>query len=140
MNFSGKVCVITGASSGIGKSLAVKLSSKGAIVVLAARRDSKLIQIKKKIENNGGTCTGIKTDISKKLDCKNLINETINIYGKIDILILAAGVSMWSPFEKITDVSFRLPLKNQFVPKTSLFAPLPILKKSLSSNKYPLIS
>ena len=55
MNFSGKVCVITGASSGIGKSLAIKLSSKGAIVVLAARRDSKLIQIKKKIENNGRT-------------------------------------------------------------------------------------
>ena len=106
MNFSGKVCIITGASSGIGKSLAIKLSSKGAIVVLAARRNSKLIQIKKEIENDGGTCTGIATDISKKLDCKNLINETINIYGKIDLLILAAGVSMWSPFEKIKDVSF----------------------------------
>ena len=106
MNLSGKVCVITGASSGIGKSLAIKLSLKGAIVVLAARRNSKLIQIKEKIENNGGTCTGIKTDISKKLECKNLINETNNLYGKIDLLILAAGVSMWSPFEKITDISF----------------------------------
>jgi len=106
LNLAGKVCVITGASSGIGKSLAIKLSLKGAIVVLAARRNSKLIKIKEKIENDGGTCTGIKTDISKKLECKNLINETINLYGKIDLLILAAGVSMWSPFEKITDISF----------------------------------
>ena len=106
MNLAEKVCVITGASSGIGKSLAIKLSLKGAIVVLAARRNSKLIQIKEEIENEGGTCTGIKTDISKKLECKNLINETINLYGKIDLLILAAGVSMWSPFEKITDISF----------------------------------
>ena len=73
MNLAGKVCVITGASSGIGKSLATKLSLKGAIVVLAARRNSKLIQIKEKIENDGGTCTGIKTDISKKLECKNLL-------------------------------------------------------------------
>ena len=73
---------------------------------MAARRNSKLIQIKEEIENDGGTCTGIKTDISKKLECKNLINETINLYGKIDLLILAAGVSMWSPFEKITDISF----------------------------------
>ena len=106
MNLSGKVCVITGASSGIGKSLATKLSLKSAIVVLAARRNSKLIQIKEEIENDGGTCTSIKTDISKKLECKNLINKTINLYGKIDLLILAAGVSMWSPFEKITDISF----------------------------------
>ena len=106
MNLSGKVCVITGASSGIGKSLATKLSFKGAVVVLAARRNSKLIQIKEEIEKDGGTCTGFKTDISKKLECINLINETVNLYGKIDLLVLAAGVSMWSPFEKITDISF----------------------------------
>lgn len=106
MELIDKVCVITGASSGIGKSLAKKLSSKGAKVVLAARRNSKLEEIRASIEKEGGKCFGVKTDITKKLECKNLIDETINRYKKIDILILAAGVSMWSPFEEISDISF----------------------------------
>jgi len=101
-----KVCIVTGASSGIGKALATKLSLKGAKVVLAARRNSKLEELKESIEKEGGKCFGVKTDITKKLECKNLIDETINRYNKIDILILAAGVSMWSPFEEISDISF----------------------------------
>ena len=105
MDLTGKVCVITGASSGIGQSLAIKISLKGATVVMAARRNSKLITIKEKIDTEGGKCIGIKTDITKKLECKHLIDETINLYGKIDILILGAGVSMWSPFEEISDIS-----------------------------------
>ena len=106
MVLTDKVCVITGASSGIWKSLATKLSLRGAKVVLAARRNSKLEEIRQSIEKEGGKCFGVKTDITKKLECKNLIDETINHYKKIDILILAAGVSMWSPFEKISDISF----------------------------------
>ena len=62
--------------------------------------------LKQSIEKEGGKCFGVKTDITKKLECKTLIDETINRYQKIDILILAAGVSMWSPFEKISDISF----------------------------------
>jgi len=106
MNLSGKVCVITGASSGIGKSLSIKLASKGASVVLAARRNSKLESITNKINQNGGEAFGIKTDITKSIECKNLIDETMDRYGKIDILLLGAGVSMWTPFEDISDISF----------------------------------
>ena len=54
MDLTGKVCVITGASSGIGQSLAIKISLKGATVVMAARRNSKLITIKEKIDTEGG--------------------------------------------------------------------------------------
>ena len=106
MNLSGKVCVITGASSGIGKSLSIKLASKGASVVLAARRNSKLESITNKINQNGGEAFGIKTDITKSIECKNLIDETMDRCGKIDILLLGAGVSMWTPFEGISDISF----------------------------------
>ena len=67
MNLSGKVCIITGASSGIGKSLSIKLASKGASVVLAARRNSKLESITNKIEQAGGKSFGIKTDITKSI-------------------------------------------------------------------------
>ena len=62
MNLLGKVCIITGASSGIGKSLSLKLASQGAIIVLAARRNSKLKSIIKEIEESGGEAIGIKTD------------------------------------------------------------------------------
>ena len=106
MNLLGKVCVITGASSGIGKSLSLKLASEGAIVVLAARRNSKLKSIIKEIKEFGGEAIGIKTDITKSIECKNLIDETINQYNKIDLLLLGAGVSMWAPFEEISDISF----------------------------------
>ena len=106
MDLSGKVCVITGASSGIGKSLSIKLASKGVSVVLAARRNSKLESITNKINQNGGEAFGIKTDITKSIECKNLIDETMDRYGKIDILLLGAGVSMWTPFEGISDISF----------------------------------
>ncbi len=106
MNLSGKVCVITGASSGIGKSLSIKLASNGASVVLAARRNSKLESIVKEIEKNGCQAIGVKTDITKNIECQNLIDETIKQYGKIDLLLLGAGVSMWTPFEEISDISF----------------------------------
>ena len=106
MNLLGKVCIITGASSGIGKSLSLKLASQGAIIVLAARRNSKLKSIIKEIEESGGEAIGIKTDITKSIECKNLIDETINQYNKIDLLLLGAGVSMWAPFEEISDISF----------------------------------
>ena len=106
MDLSGKVCVITGASSGIGKSLSLKFSSRGASVALAARRNSKLTSITDNIKQLGGTAIGIKTDITKSIECKNLIDETLNQYDRIDLLILGAGISMWTPFEKISDTSF----------------------------------
>ena len=65
MDLTGKVCVITGASSGIGQSLAIKISLKGATVVMAARRNSKLITIKEKIDTEGGKCIGIKLTLQK---------------------------------------------------------------------------
>ena len=45
-------------------------------------------------------------DITKSIECKNLIDETLNQYDRIDLLILGAGISMWTPFEKISDTSF----------------------------------
>ena len=101
MDLSGKVCVITGASSGIGKSLSIKFASRGASVALAARRNSKLTSITDEIKQLGGNAIGIKTDITKSIECKNLIDETLAQYGRIDLLLLGAGVSMWTPFEKI---------------------------------------
>jgi len=101
-----KVIIITGASSGIGEALSKCLASKGAFVVCAARRINELNRVSDEIKNNGGIAFPIKTDIRLTEDCKKLIQKTVKKYGKIDGLILNAGLSMWSKFEDIKDISY----------------------------------
>lgn len=89
--FKNKVIIITGASSGIGEVAAIKLSELGAKVVLAARNETKLTKITNSIVANGKEALSIKTDVSNKYDVENLINKTIEMWGRIDIYISNAG-------------------------------------------------
>jgi len=99
--FKNKVVVITGASSGIGKSCAFEFAENGATVVLAARRVDKLRKIEETINKQGGKVLVVKTDVKEIDDCKNLIDKTVEIYGKIDVLINNAGISMRANFEDL---------------------------------------
>lgn len=94
-----KVVVITGASSGIGKALAQKYASEGWNVAIAARRIERL----KKLEKNltGVEVLSVKTDVTMEEDCKNLINKTIEKFGRIDVLINNAGISMRALFDDL---------------------------------------
>lgn len=91
---SGKVAIITGASSGIGLACAIEIASKGGIVVLAARSIYRLAIIEEGLIEKGYKAYAVKTDVSKEEDCKNLISTTLEKYGRIDYLINSAGVSM----------------------------------------------
>jgi short-subunit dehydrogenase len=93
-----KVVIITGASSGIGLATAKLFASKGSKVVLASRNFDKLEEIENAINRSEGTAFSVRTDVSKLNDCKNLIEKTIEKFGKIDILINNAGVSMRALF------------------------------------------
>lgn len=102
-----KVVVITGASSGIGKALAVKYAKERFNLVIAARRLDKLHELEKQIDNVD--VLSVQTDVSKEEDCKNLIEQAINKFGKIDILINNAGISMRAAFIDVeTEVLRRL--------------------------------
>lgn len=109
-----KVVVITGASSGIGKALAFEYASKGAKVVIGARNHDKLIEIAEEIKLKGGDVAFAQTDVSVELDCKNLILTAVERFGKIDILINNAGISMRALFQntklevlkKVMDINF----------------------------------
>ncbi|HKI90379.1 MAG TPA: SDR family oxidoreductase [Draconibacterium sp.] len=94
-----KVVVITGASSGIGKTLAEKYASEGWSLVLAARRIERLHALEKNLKNV--EVLSVKTDITLESDCKNLIEKAIEKFGRIDILINNAGISMRALFENV---------------------------------------
>jgi len=88
-----KVVIITGASSGIGLALAKEYDKKNINIVIAARNIEKLTQLQQELKNE---ILVVKTDVSIQSDCENLINKTIEKFGRIDILINNAGISMRS--------------------------------------------
>ncbi len=97
-----KVVVITGASSGIGEALTHQFAEKGSVVVLAARSPEKLNSLSDLLSVRYGVQTlVVPTDVTQVQDCQNLINETIAKFGRIDVLINNAGISMRALFEDI---------------------------------------
>lgn len=103
--FSGKTAIITGASSGLGKALALELAQLGAKLVLASRDEAALSAVSAECEAAGSVAPLIvQTDITRIEDCKRMINETVARFGALDYLILNAGVSMWARFADITDL------------------------------------
>lgn len=101
-----KVIVITGASSGIGRALAKEVSLLDAKVVVAARNVDMLEKLKAEI--NGETLI-VKTDVTVESDCRSLVNKTMEEFGKIDVFINNAGISMRALFENVElDVLRRL--------------------------------
>jgi short-subunit dehydrogenase len=127
-----KVIIITGASAGIGKELALKLSKQKVFLSLAARNQKKLEEIASLCEKNGANVLIVPTDVSEKDQCKHLINKTIEKFGKIDILINNAGISMWAKFDEITEIDlFEKIMKTNYLGSVyCTFFALPYLKKS----------
>ncbi len=95
-----KVVIVTGASSGIGKALALECGRRGAKVVLAARREELLKDNVLKISEMGAETFIVVADVSKESDCERIIELTISRFGAIHVLINNAGVSMRALFHK----------------------------------------
>jgi short-subunit dehydrogenase len=93
-----KIVIITGASSGIGKALAYEFGIRGATVVLAARNFTNLQEIATDLGNLGIKSLAIQTDVTIESDCRNLIEMTLEHFGRIDVLINNAGISMRALF------------------------------------------
>lgn len=99
--FTDKVVVITGASSGIGKALALEFAAKGAHIVGAARSAEKLDELSNQLTAMNVQSLMVTTDVSVETDCRRLISETIRRFGKIDVMITNAGISMRALFEDV---------------------------------------
>ena len=96
--FKDKVIIITGASSGIGLATARLFAGMGAKLSLAARSIDILESLASELTDDRSRILCIKTDVSVEEDCRRLIEETVRRFGKIDILINNAGISMRAPF------------------------------------------
>lgn len=94
-----KVVVITGASSGIGRALAKEFASKGARLSLGARRTDLLEELRAELPET--EILILKTDVSQEDDCRKLMEETIQRFGQIDVLINNAGISMRALFKEL---------------------------------------
>ncbi len=101
--YKDKVIIVTGASSGIGLASATRFASLGAKIVLAARSIDKLEKIAEEINEKFNKSTDnvlcVKTDVTKEEDCKNLVEQTVKHFGKIDVLVNNAGISMRAVFK-----------------------------------------
>lgn len=91
--FTGKVVIVTGASSGLGEAAALKFAREGAKVVIAARREDKSQAVVQQIEALGGEGVFIKTDVTKRADIEALVDGTVAQFGKLDCAVNNAGIT-----------------------------------------------
>ena len=103
--FSENSTIITGASMGIGRALALQLAEKGAWLTLGARNEDKLEETAALCRERGGRALAVRTDVAVREQCEHLIQSGVSAYGRIDTLINNAGITMVAPFEEVTDIS-----------------------------------
>ncbi|WP_410567607.1 SDR family oxidoreductase [Amycolatopsis sp. cmx-4-61] len=92
-----KVVAITGASSGIGEATAVELASRGAAVVLGARRTDRLEVLARKIRDDGGRAELLDVDVTRRVDLERLVALAVDRFGRLDVLVANAGVARIAP-------------------------------------------
>lgn len=95
---SGKIALVVGASSGIGKQFAKALAEQGANVAIAARRVERLEQLKSEIENFGVKCLAVPCDITDENSILSCVSSVKNEFGRIDILCNNAGIDIFGDF------------------------------------------
>ncbi len=81
------------------------LASRGANLVLAARREEELARVAKRCEQAGGRAVSVPTDVSDQESCRRMVERAVQAFGGIDLLVNNAGVTMWARFDEVTDLS-----------------------------------
>ncbi|MEX2525414.1 MAG: SDR family oxidoreductase [Gammaproteobacteria bacterium] len=102
-----KVALVTGASSGIGRSIAIALAAEGARVVLASRNEEKLAEVANQIGAAGGNAETIPTDVTDEEQILALFQRIGSRYGRLDLLINNAGTATAAPVEELDLVEWR---------------------------------
>jgi NAD(P)-dependent dehydrogenase (short-subunit alcohol dehydrogenase family) len=105
--FSGKVALVTGATSGIGKTTAIAFARAGAKVVLSGRRETEGAEVVRQIKELGGDAGFVRAEIEKDADVKAMVDFTVEKFGRLDIAFNNAGVEWKGPLEQATEAEYR---------------------------------
>jgi NAD(P)-dependent dehydrogenase (short-subunit alcohol dehydrogenase family) len=103
----GKVAIVTGASSGLGVDFAVALAQAGADVAICARRADRLEGTKELVERHGRRCLVVQADVSVPEDCTRVVQETVDAFGSVSILVNNAGIGTAVPATRESPDEFR---------------------------------
>jgi len=118
-DIAGKVAIITGGGTGIGRTMAKEFAKAGAKVVIGSRKQANLDSVAAEIKASGGQCLAIATDIRVPEQVDNLVKQTVDKFGRIDILVNNAGASFMCPVEEMTpngwDTIININLKGTFL-------------------------
>jgi NAD(P)-dependent dehydrogenase (short-subunit alcohol dehydrogenase family) len=103
--YQDKAVIVTGASSGIGRALALRLADQGAWIALAARDAQRLDVLAAECRQRGGKAIAVPTDVIDKAQCKVLIERAVAEFGRLDVLINDAGIGATGLLEDLPDLT-----------------------------------
>ncbi len=107
MSLKGKVAIVTGASRGIGRAIALRLSADGATVVVNySQQVDKAQEVVEKIKQAGGEALPVQADISSVADIRQLFATTLNTFGRLDIVVNNAAVGIFKPHTEVSEEEF----------------------------------
>jgi glucose 1-dehydrogenase len=133
MKLDGQVALVTGGSGGIGQAIAIRLAEEGADIVINYRSSlDEAKETQEKVEAAGRQGLLVKADLSKVGDIQHLVAESVQHFGKLDILINNAGVQKEAPFGEITEADYDLVMQVNI--KGAFFAAQELVKHLLETQ------
>ncbi len=132
-NLSGRVAIVTGASSGIGAQIAEDLASAGASVAMVGRNQDRLQAVAEKIARSGGSVHAIAAELTDSKGQQKIIDETLSAFQRIDVLALSAGIFLPASFEEMSADNIQSQMEvNYSAPVTLVQRALPHLERGSS--------
>ncbi len=130
--FTGNVIILTGASEGIGRALALALAPQKPKLVLSARNRERLESLAGECHAMGAECLAVPADVTDEIQCRQLIRQAVDAFGRIDTLVANAGATMWSRLDRLEDLGVLRTVMdvNYFGAAYCTAAALPYLKQS----------
>jgi NAD(P)-dependent dehydrogenase (short-subunit alcohol dehydrogenase family) len=105
--FTGKVVLVTGGTSGIGRATALAFANEGAKVVVSGRREKEGLAVVEEVGKAGGAAHFVRADVANEADVKRLVEETVAKFGRLDVAFNNAGVELLGPIAEVTEADYR---------------------------------
>ena len=106
-SYANKIVLVTGGTSGIGKTTAIAFAEAGAKVIITGRREKEGLEVVAEIKKTGGTADYIRTDVAKEADVVKAVDFVLSTHGRLDVAFNNAGVEIVGPLDQVTEEQYR---------------------------------